>query len=93
MCDLMVLVETTIWAAISPVDAVEILTVAVAELYGELGLAQAAHAGEGSGLGNCGGVVVVEQGFGQGEQVGLTAGEEGVAREGQAPAGELGAGV
>lgn len=50
MCDLMVLVQTTIWAAISPVDAVEVLTVAVAELYGELRLANSTGAGEGGGL-------------------------------------------
>lgn len=64
-------------------DAVEAAAVAVGKLDGELGFAEAAHAGQACGLGDGSGVVVVEEGFCQGAQVGFTAGEEGIAREGQ----------
>ncbi len=73
-------------------DAVEAAAVAVGKLDGKLGFAEAAHAGQAGGLGDGGGVVVVEEGAREGEKFVFTAGEEGIAREGQARAGRQGAG-
>ncbi len=72
-----------------PVDGVEVLAVAVAELDGELGLADAAGAGEGSGLGDCGWAVLgcIEQVVGEGKQLFDTTGEGVVGVEGQVRAG------
>ena len=79
-------------AGVEPVDAVEVAAEAVGELDGELGLAGAAHAGE--GLGDEGGAGRgVEEGAGEGEEGLAAAGEVGVAEEGEAGAGREGAGV